>query len=67
MFSRISPTVPDICPIDHMAWLGEAEQVLVEAGDEPFRGILVTVDPERDTARCTLGLRSGPSRTILWE
>jgi protein SCO1/2 len=40
---------PDICPIT-MAVLGEAERVLVEAGDEPFQGILVTVDPERDTA-----------------
>lgn len=40
---------PDICPIT-MAVLGQAEQVLVEAGDEPFQGILVTVDPERDTA-----------------
>ena len=40
---------PDICPIT-MAVLGEAEQVLVGAGDEPFQGILVTVDPERDTA-----------------
>ena len=39
---------PDICPIA-MAVLGEAETVLVEAGDEPFQGILVTVDPERDT------------------
>lgn len=40
---------PDICPIT-MAVLGEAERVLVEAGDKPFQGILVTVDPERDTA-----------------
>ena len=40
---------PDICPIT-MAVLGAAERVLVEAGDEPFQGILVTVDPERDTA-----------------
>lgn len=40
---------PDICPIT-MAVLGEAERVLVKAGDEPFQGILVTVDPERDTA-----------------
>ncbi len=40
---------PDICPIT-LAVLGEAERVLAEAGDEPFQGILVTVDPERDTA-----------------
>ena len=40
---------PDICPIT-MAVLGEAERVLVESGDEPFQGVLVTVDPERDTA-----------------
>ena len=40
---------PDICPIT-MAVLGEAEQALVKAGDEPFQGILVTVDPERDSA-----------------
>ena len=40
---------PDICPIT-MAVLGDAERVLVEAGDEPFQGVLVTVDPERDTA-----------------
>lgn len=40
---------PDVCPIT-MAVLGEAERALVEAGDEPFQGILVTVDPERDTA-----------------
>ena len=44
---------PDICPIT-MAVLGEAERVLVEAGDEPFQGILVTVDPERDTAAVLL-------------
>ena len=44
---------PDICPIA-MAVLGEAETVLVEAGDEPFQGILVTVDPERDTAHVLL-------------
>ena len=40
---------PDICPIT-MAVLGDAERMLVEAGDEPFQGIMVTVDPERDTA-----------------
>lgn len=39
---------PDICPIT-MAVLGEAERLLLAEGDEPFRGILVTVDPERDT------------------
>ena len=40
---------PDICPIT-MTVLGEAERKLVEAGDTPFQGIMVTVDPERDTA-----------------
>ena len=40
---------PDICPIT-MAVLGEAEQLLLAEGDEPFQGILVTVDPERDSA-----------------
>lgn len=40
---------PDICPVT-MAVLGKAERLLVEAGEEPFQGILVTVDPERDTA-----------------
>ena len=40
---------PDICPIT-MAVLGDAEQSLVTAGDEPFQGIMVTVDPERDSA-----------------
>lgn len=40
---------PDICPIT-LAVLGETERLLVEAGEEPFQGILVTVDPERDTA-----------------
>ena len=40
---------PDICPIT-MSVLGNAEELLVAAGEEPFQGILVTVDPERDTA-----------------
>lgn len=40
---------PDICPLT-MSELGSAERLLLEAGDEPFQGILVTVDPERDTA-----------------
>ena len=40
---------PDICPIT-MTVLGKAERLLIDAGDEPFRGIMVTVDPERDTA-----------------
>ena len=39
---------PDICPIT-MQVLGDAEDVLVAAGDTPFQGVLVTVDPERDT------------------
>lgn len=39
---------PDICPIT-LAVLGEAAQELREAGETPFQGILVTVDPERDT------------------
>ncbi|MYJ75344.1 MAG: SCO family protein [Gammaproteobacteria bacterium] len=40
---------PDICPIT-MTVLGEAERLLLEAGAEPFQGIMVSVDPERDTA-----------------
>ncbi|MDE0421540.1 MAG: SCO family protein [Gammaproteobacteria bacterium] len=40
---------PDICPIT-MTVLGEAERLLLDAGDEPFQGIMVSVDPERDTA-----------------
>ena len=40
---------PDACPLA-MSVLGEAERMLVEAGDEPFQGVLVTVDPEQDTA-----------------
>ena len=40
---------PDICPLT-MAELGNAERLLRDAGDEIFQGVLVTVDPERDTA-----------------
>ncbi len=40
---------PDICPIT-MAVLGEAEEILAKAGEMSFQGVLVTVDPERDTA-----------------
>jgi len=40
---------PDICPVT-MTVLGDAERLLIDSGDEPFRGIMVTVDPERDTA-----------------
>ena len=39
---------PDICPIA-MSVLGDAAKMLTERGDTPFQGILVTVDPERDT------------------
>ena len=39
---------PDICPLT-MSELGKAEDLLLEGGDETFQGILVTVDPERDT------------------
>ena len=39
---------PDICPIT-MSVLGEAEKLMRGAGDDPFQGILVSVDPERDT------------------
>ena len=45
---------PDICPLT-MSELGSAERLLQEAGDEPFQGILVTVDPERDTADVLAG------------
>lgn len=41
---------PDICPIT-MSVLGGAEALLRDAGDETFQGILVSVDPERDTPR----------------
>ena len=39
---------PDICPIA-MSVLGDAAKTLAERGETPFQGILVTVDPERDT------------------
>ena len=39
---------PDICPLT-MSELGKAEDLLLEGGDETFQGILVTVDPERDS------------------
>ena len=39
---------PDICPTT-MAVLGDAEGRLLADGDRPFQGILVSVDPERDT------------------
>ena len=39
---------PDICPLT-MSELGKAEDLLLESGDQAFQGILVTVDPERDT------------------
>jgi protein SCO1/2 len=47
---------PDICPTA-MATLAEAERQLQASGmvaDAPFRGLLVSVDPERDDAE-TLG------------
>ena len=42
---------PDICPTS-MAVMGQADQVLRQTGIEgeyPFQGILISVDPERDT------------------
>ena len=39
---------PDICPTT-MAVLGDAEGRLLADGDRPFQGVLVSVDPERDT------------------
>lgn len=39
---------PDICPLA-MSVLGDAAKTLAERGETPFQGILVTVDPERDT------------------
>lgn len=39
---------PDICPIT-LAVLGEADALLRESGRESFRGVFVSVDPERDT------------------
>lgn len=41
---------PDICPLT-MSELGRAERLLRDAGEQPFQGVLVTVDPERDTAQ----------------
>ncbi len=43
---------PDICPTS-MAVLGQVERALHKTNPQvanPFRGVLVTVDPERDTA-----------------
>lgn len=40
---------PDVCPTA-MAVLGQARLRLAEQGPESFRGIMVTVDPERDDA-----------------
>ena len=45
---------PDICPIT-MAVLGEAEQRLLADGDQTFQGVLVSVDPERDTPAALAG------------
>jgi protein SCO1/2 len=40
---------PDICPVT-LSVLGNARRQLAEAGEaDPFEGLLVTVDPERDT------------------
>ncbi len=39
---------PDICPTT-MAVLGDAERQVLAAGQEAFQGVLVSVDPERDT------------------
>ncbi|MEQ8691836.1 MAG: SCO family protein [Pseudomonadales bacterium] len=43
---------PDICPTS-MSVLGQVERELLESGgqdpDQPFQGILISVDPERDT------------------
>lgn len=40
---------PDICPIT-MSTLGQAEKLLLATDDPAFQGVLVSVDPERDTA-----------------
>ena len=40
---------PDICPIT-MSILAGAEQRLLAAGEPGFQGVLVSVDPERDSA-----------------
>lgn len=39
---------PDICPIT-MSVLGQAAELVRDDATEPFQGILVSVDPERDT------------------
>ena len=39
---------PDICPVT-MSVLGNAARQLEAAGEDGFQGILVSVDPERDT------------------
>lgn len=41
---------PDICPIT-MSVLGNAEKLLAEAEQELFQGVMVSVDPQRDTPR----------------
>ena len=45
---------PDICPTT-MAVLGDAERLLLASGDAAFQGILVSVDPERDTPEALAG------------
>ena len=45
---------PDICPVT-MSTLGQAEKLLLAEGDAPFQGVLVTVDPQRDTAMSLAG------------
>lgn len=39
---------PDICPTT-MAILGDAERRMLDGDEEAFQGVLVSVDPERDT------------------
>lgn len=39
---------PDICPVT-MSTLALAEKRLLESGGPAFQGVLITVDPERDT------------------
>ena len=39
---------PDICPTT-MATLGDAESRLLAVGEPAFQGVLVSVDPDRDT------------------
>lgn len=43
---------PDVCPTS-MSVLGQVDRALVQAGQgvDQFQGVLVTVDPERDTAQ----------------